>query len=587
MSPETAANDPSWWTDERYAIYDLSPNSAIAYPAHDETICLDDVEAIYQVRGYAYAGGGRRVTRVEVSLDKGRSWRLADIDYAEDKYRESNPQQLYGGLMDTSEQETSFCWCFWNIPISIAELVAAEDIVVRAMDEGMSIQPRDLYWNVMGMMNNPWFRVAITKENERLWFEHPTQPALKPGGWMERVKKAGGDISNGFWGEQTGNELSQPAIENETEEVSMKNPEVKDTINIDQLREHKVEDSPWFVVDNEVYDGTSFLKEHPGGAQSIESAAGQDCTEEFMAIHSETARAMMKDYHIGSLDEAGKVALSGTQTESNEEERESDGVFLQPRHWKNAVLYSKSNVSWDTRLFTFKLDHEDQQLGLPVGQHVLTKLRDPATREVIIRSYTPISPTSKKGFVDVLVKVYFDTKVRKGGKMSQAMDSLPIGHPIEFKGPLGKFEYLGRGRCSMNGRERDVKTFIMISGGTGITPMHQILSKIMDDDDDPTRCIVVNGNRMLEDILCKAEFDAFAATNVDKCELYYTLTQAPDGWEGLQGRIAAPLLKKHAGRKSHGVSEAMVLVCGPEALEKSVHQALLDDEWSDDDIAFF
>ena len=149
VSPTAAADNPDWWMDERYAIYDLSPNSAVAYPAHDERLVLEDMESTYQVRGYAYAGGGRRVTRVEVSIDKGRNWRLADIDYAEDKYRDSDPTQLYGGVMDMYDRETCFCWCFWNLDVSISELAAADDILVRAMDEGMSIQPRDLYWNVM------------------------------------------------------------------------------------------------------------------------------------------------------------------------------------------------------------------------------------------------------------------------------------------------------------------------------------------------------------------------------------------------------------------------------------------------------
>ena len=144
VSPDIAANEPSWWTDERYAIYDLSPNSAIAYPAHDETIDLSDEAATYDVRGYAYAGGGRRVTRVELSLDKGRTWRLADIDYAEDKYRDAQPVNLYGGLLDMNEQEACFCWCFWTLVVRVAELRDADDLVVRAMDEGMSVQPRDM-----------------------------------------------------------------------------------------------------------------------------------------------------------------------------------------------------------------------------------------------------------------------------------------------------------------------------------------------------------------------------------------------------------------------------------------------------------
>ena len=33
----------------------------------------------YDVRGYAYAGGGRRISRVEISLDNGVTWALADM----------------------------------------------------------------------------------------------------------------------------------------------------------------------------------------------------------------------------------------------------------------------------------------------------------------------------------------------------------------------------------------------------------------------------------------------------------------------------------------------------------------------------
>ncbi len=301
-------------------------------------------------------------------------------------------------------------------------------------------------------------------------------------------------------------------------------------------------------------------------------------------IDSETAKAMMKDYHIGSLDEDGIAALSGEEIEADAN-AEPSTVFLRGRAWKKAILHEKTNVSWDTKIFTFKLDHVDQTLGLPVGQHLMIRLRDPATREAIIRSYTPISHVSKKGFVDVLVKIYFDTKERKGGRMSQALDALPIGHFVDFKGPIGKFEYLGNGRSMVGGTERHIKAFIMISGGSGITPIYQVLRAVIQEKSDQTRCIVLDGNRLLEDILCKTDLDEFGKDENGRCQLHYTLTSAPDDWKGLRGRIAAPLLKQHAERGAFG--EAMVLICGPEALEKSAHKALLDLGWKDDDLLFF
>lgn len=125
-----------------------------------------------------------------MSLDKGRSWRLTHIDYPEDRYRNVE-KDMFGGRLDMSWREACFCWCFWPINIPLSELATAKDLLVRAMDESMNVQPRDMYWNFMGMMNNLWFRVTINKEGGILRFEHPTQPAMMSGGWMEKVKNAG------------------------------------------------------------------------------------------------------------------------------------------------------------------------------------------------------------------------------------------------------------------------------------------------------------------------------------------------------------------------------------------------------------
>lgn len=283
VSPEESANDPAWWTDDRYAIYDLSTNSAAAYPAHEEQLCLVNAPETYKARGYAYGGGGRRITRVEITLDKGKTWRLADIEYVEDKYRDFEGS-LFGGSVDMYWRESCFCWCFWSIDLPVADIAACKDIMVRAMDESMNVQPRDMYWSVLGMMNNPWFRVTVAREGDYLRFEHPTQPALLPGGWMERVKKAGGNLANGFWGEKLDGEDEAAPGQSQAGEISMVKEGLRKLITIDELRKNDNEASPWFIVNGEVYDGKPFLEGHPGGAQSIISAAGLDATDEFMAI---------------------------------------------------------------------------------------------------------------------------------------------------------------------------------------------------------------------------------------------------------------------------------------------------------------
>lgn len=211
------------------------------------------------------------------------AWRLANIEYPEDKYREYE-SDLFGGRVDMFWRETCFCWCFWNLDIPVPNLIESDAILVRAMDEALSIQPRDMYWSVLGMMNNPWFRVAIIKDGDTIRFEHPNQPALMPGGWMERVKKAGGDLTNGHWGEVMNNEEAAANNQKPVEEINMKKEGLDRKIDLVEFKAHVSPEEPWFIVNGEVYDGAKFLEGHPGGAQSIVSAAGMDVSEEFLAI---------------------------------------------------------------------------------------------------------------------------------------------------------------------------------------------------------------------------------------------------------------------------------------------------------------
>ncbi|KAL3449461.1 hypothetical protein BJX65DRAFT_272346 [Aspergillus insuetus] len=581
VTPDMSSQDPSWWRDERYAIYDLNVNSAAAYPQHKEVLDLASSGPVYTAKGYAYAGGGRRITRVEVSVDKGKSWRLANIEYAEDKYRDFEGS-LYGGRVDMSWRETCFCWSFWSLDIPTSDLENSDALLVRAMDEALSLQPKDMYWSVLGMMNNPWFRVTITKENGKLLFEHPTDPT-GPGGWMERIKATGGDLTNGNWGErQEGEEPFEPEP---VQEINMKKDGVNRMISLQEFKENSTDEQPWFVVNGEVYDGTAFLEGHPGGAQSIISAAGTDASEEFLAIHSETAKKMMPDYHIGTLDKASLEALQKGDTTDTASTIPRD-VFLTPKSWTKATLIKKTTISWDTRIFTLALEHPEQSLGLPTGQHLMIKIPDPKTKETIIRSYTPISETDQRGTVDILIKIYFDSPACPGGKMTTAIDKLPLDSVIECKGPTGRFEYLGNGRVLVSGKERTVQEFVMICGGTGITPVFQVLRAVMQDEQDSTRCVLLDGNRQEEDILCRAELDAFERLDEKgvKCSIVHTLTKGPENWTGRRGRIDEELIKQYAGTPN---DQTMVLVCGPEAMEEASKKILLSLGWAESNLHYF
>ncbi len=170
--------------------------------------------------------------------------------------------------------------------------------------------------------------------------------------------------------------------------------------------------------------------------------------------------------------------------------------------------------------------------------------------------------------------------------MTQALDAVPLGESVDFKGPVGKFEYLGRGRCTIGGAQRSVRRFVMICGGSGVTPIFQVLSAVTADPGDATACLVLDGNRVEEDILCRAELDVMAAQNPDRCRLVYTLSRPGAGWAGLCGRMDRALFEREVG-KPDGSGGDLVLVCGPQPMETSVREIFRAMGWPDEDLLFF
>ncbi|KAF5975898.1 nitrate reductase [Fusarium coicis] len=336
-------------------------------------------------------------------------------------------------------------------------------------------------------------------------------------------------------------------------------------ITMNELENHRsVDTGVWIAIAENVYDISSFLSQHPGGDAILLDAAGTDATEDFFDLHSDEAEKLLPVYHIGRL--------SPSTEPSNmipPEPQEANAPFLQRDTWKKVVLYEKRRLSHDTRLFTLKWQHDSQEFGLPVGKHIFLRLKNPISGEQIIRPYTPIAARYAK----------------KCGKMTTTIDLASMGSLVELKGPIGNFEYTGRGNSTISGRECYTKRFIMISAGSGISPMIQILRAIASDDSDSTECLLLSGNRCEEDILCKDQLDSLERED-KRFRVVYTLSKPCDGWAGCRGRLGQELLEAEVGSPMPGSAE-MVLLCGPPAMEATVTELLSKKGWKDRDIVRF
>ncbi|UJR38561.1 hypothetical protein I4U23_031227 [Adineta vaga] len=546
ITPEMIEHDKSWYYDERYAIYNLNIQSVICYPNHDERIEIEE-EKFYNIRGYAYNGGGIRVGRVEISLDQGYTWKLTTINYPEDLYRQSKSnEELFGGKLDMSKRENCFCWCFWNIEISIKELSQAKDIVVRAMDEYMNIQPRDIYWNILSMLNNCWHRLTIIQDinTNDLLFQHPTVPGVTKGGWMESIKDQSGNLTDGFWGLRNMNSLS---LENKSfDNVKMTNDSITQLITEEELAKHNKDNDVWIAINGQVYDVSEYLKDHPGGRNSILVTSGMDASEDFLAIHSNHAKSMLIKYHIGILEK---------QINIHQE------IFLSQNQWKKTILKTKKILNHDTILLTFLLEHPKQVLGVHIGKHLFVRCTT-QSKEKVIRAYTPISNPNQLGQFDLLIKLYRKTQTRSAGKMSACIDLLKEGDTIECKGPFGDFEYLKNGIVSINGIQRKFDKLTMIAGGSGITGIYQIFQSVYQDG---IQCNLIYFNKIEEDILLRDELTSLK-------QIQYSLSYPKTNWNGLHGDIS----KEHL----QDVHQGLLLCCGPPEMMDEVYRIASDLGWN-------
>ncbi|KAG2227532.1 hypothetical protein INT45_002217 [Circinella minor] len=182
----------------------------------------------------------------------------------------------------------------------------------------------------------------------------------------------------------------------------------------------------------------------------------------------------------------------------------------------------------------------------------------------VMRSYTPINDPFKEGHVDLLIKRY------QQGSISKMLTRAQLGDQIFVRGPIEEYPYQPNSKTEIG----------MIAGGTGITPMYQLIKHVLNNPNDKTeRLWLIYCNKTKEDILLKKELDTLQEKHKDRLNILYVLDHPPSSsnnnnntslleekgqevWQGGSGYITQEMIQSMLKKKEN----TFIFVCGPDAM---------------------
>ncbi|KAI9899784.1 hypothetical protein N3K66_006245 [Trichothecium roseum] len=71
---------------------------------------------------------------------------------------------------------------------------------------------------------------------------------------------------------------------------------------LQEVARHNTRKDIYVVIDEEVYDASTMIEDHPGGMEILMEVAGTDATEPFYGVgHSDDAKEELKGIKVGNL----------------------------------------------------------------------------------------------------------------------------------------------------------------------------------------------------------------------------------------------------------------------------------------------
>ena len=229
--------------------------------------------------------------------------------------------------------------------------------------------------------------------------------------------------------------------------------------------------------------------------------------------------------------------------------------FLDAKEFKGLKVARIDQLSSNVFRYVFKLPGARDVVGLPIGQHVSVKAT--IDGKTVQRSYTPTSNNLDRGVLELVIKIYPD-----GQLTGKYFSQLKVGDEVLFRGPKGAMKYQA-GHCKKIG---------MIAGGTGLTPMYQLIRAICEHESDTTQVSLILANQTEGDILMRKELETFARRYPKNFKLWYMLDRPPQDWAYGSGFVTADVMREKLPAPGPDVK---FMLCGPPGMVNASKKALV------------
>lgn len=141
FNPSSDWDNLDW--DSAQAVQEMPVTSAFCDPEPGDSVYR--VDGKIKLRGYAWSGAGHGIIRVDVSLDQGKTWHVAQ-------------------LLDPSKLHRQWAWTRWQINLPVQDGTKEVEAWVRAVDSSYNVQPESMrdIWNLRGVLASGYHKIKVS-----------------------------------------------------------------------------------------------------------------------------------------------------------------------------------------------------------------------------------------------------------------------------------------------------------------------------------------------------------------------------------------------------------------------------------------